>query len=53
MYEFHQAQEATEEEVEAQYIHCLQLLEDVEFKNMLGKEEDNLSAILKINPIKV
>jgi len=35
--------------VEEQYEKALKLLEDLEFKNMLSGEEDNLSAILQIN----
>lgn len=41
--------ESTEEEVDAQYASTLKLIEDLEFKNMLGDEEDALGAILKIN----
>ena len=39
----------TEEELEQQYNLTLNKIEDLEFKNMLGKEEDVLGAILKIN----
>ncbi len=41
--------EASEEEVDRQYDKTLELLENLEFKNMLRKEEDILGAILKIN----
>jgi peptide chain release factor 2 len=41
--------EATEEEVDNQYKNCLSLIEDLEVRNMLQKEEDQLGAILKIN----
>ena len=41
--------EAPESEVDEQYEKSLQLIEDLEFRNMLGKEEDILGAILKIN----
>jgi peptide chain release factor 2 len=41
--------EASESEVNEQYKKSLQLVEDLEFRNMLGKEEDILGAILKIN----
>jgi peptide chain release factor 2 len=41
--------EATEEEVENQYKVCLSQIEDLEVRNMLQKEEDQLGAILKIN----
>jgi peptide chain release factor 2 len=41
--------DATEEEVDEQYKNCLSLIEDLEVRNMLQKEEDQLGAILKIN----
>jgi peptide chain release factor 2 len=41
--------EATETDVENQYQSCLSMLEDLEVRNMLQKEEDQLGAILKIN----
>ena len=41
--------EATEEEVESQYKNCISQIEDLEVRNMLQKEEDQLGAILKIN----
>jgi peptide chain release factor 2 len=47
--EFFNEGEAPESEVDKQYEKALQLIEDLEFRNMLGKEEDILGAILKIN----
>ena len=47
--EFHEAGEASEEEVEAQFGIAMTLTEDLESKNMLRNEEDSLGAILKIN----
>jgi peptide chain release factor 2 len=47
--EFHEAGEATEEELDAQYATALSLTEALESKNMLRNEEDALGAILKIN----
>jgi peptide chain release factor 2 len=41
--------ETTEEDVENQYKNCLSQIEDLEVRNMLQKEEDQLGAILKIN----
>lgn len=41
--------EATEEDVDNQYRDCLSMIEDLEVRNMLQKEEDQLGAILKIN----
>lgn len=49
LFEFFEAKEATEEEVETHYKKTLELIEDLEFKNMLGEDEDPLGAILKIN----
>ena len=50
LYEFHEAGEATEEEVVAQFKQAMKMVEDLESRNMLRNEEDSLSAILKINP---
>ena len=47
--DFFREGEATEEEVDNQYQTCLSLIEDLEVRNMLQKEEDQLGAILKIN----
>lgn len=48
MLEFLQAGEASEEEMKMQYEETLKALEDLEFKNMLSAEEDQLSAVLQI-----
>ncbi len=47
--DFFREGEATEEEVDNQYKTCLSIIEDLEVRNMLQKEEDQLGAILKIN----
>jgi len=47
--EFHKEGEATEKEVVEQYEKTLKSVEDLEFKNMLSGEEDNLNAVLQIN----
>ena len=47
--DFQKEGEASESEVDEQYEKTLRLIEDLEFRNMLGKEEDILGAILKIN----
>jgi peptide chain release factor 2 len=47
--DFFEDDEATEEEVTSQYEKTLQMIEDLEFKNMLSGEEDPLGAILRIN----
>jgi len=49
MMEFHQEGEASVADVSRQYEITLKLLEDLELKNMLRKEEDILGALLKIN----
>jgi len=41
--------EATEEEVDTHYAETLQLVEELELKNMLRGEADQMSCILKIN----
>ena len=48
--DFYKDGEASMEDVENQYNETLQLLESLEYKNMLQKEEDQFGAILKINP---
>jgi peptide chain release factor 2 len=47
--DFYSEGEATEEDIDAQYKITLDLVEALEFKNMLGQDEDALGAILKIN----
>jgi peptide chain release factor 2 len=47
--DFFREGETTEEEVDKQYAICLAMIEDLEVRNMLQKEEDQLGAILKIN----
>ncbi len=49
LFEFLKGGESSEEEVEQQYNITLSLIENLELKNMLGKPEDHLGAILKIN----
>ncbi len=49
MYEFAQEGEADAEELKTEYEKCLELVEDLESRNMLRNEEDKLGAILKIN----
>ncbi len=47
--EFQEVGEATAEEVHAQYTDLMQMVEDLEFKNMLQSEEDHLGCVLEIN----
>ncbi len=49
LYDFAKEGEASEEEVQEAYDTTLSAIEDLELKNMLGKDEDKLGAILKIN----
>lgn len=49
MLEFNKEGEASEEEVSAAQAPFMELLEDLEFKNMLGDEGDELNTILEIN----
>src|SRR5690606_8437978 len=46
--EFNKEGEASDKDTQAQYETTLKLLEDIEFKNMLSEEGDNLSAVLQI-----
>lgn len=49
LFEFAKEGEATEEEVDAHYAETLKLVEDLELKNMLQGEADQMSCVLKIN----
>ncbi len=49
LFDFYKDGAATELEVDDHYKDAMVLLEDMEFKRMLGEEEDQLSAILNIN----
>jgi peptide chain release factor 2 len=49
LFDFFEAGEATETELDEHYKVSLKLVEDLEFMRMLGNEEDKLSAILQIN----
>lgn len=49
MYEFFEAGEATEQDLDAQYSTALTAIEDLEYFNMLSGEEDRLGAVMQIN----
>ncbi|MDP4289800.1 MAG: peptide chain release factor 2 [Bacteroidota bacterium] len=49
LYEFYQAEEATEDEIDQAYNQTLELIEALEFRNMLSNEEDKLGCIVNIN----
>ncbi len=48
-FDFAKEEIVSEEEVDASYTHVIQLIEELELKNMLRREEDQLGAVLKIN----
>ncbi len=48
--EFLDEGEPVEDELNAQFDKAVKKIEDLEFLQMLGREEDNFNAILKINP---
>jgi peptide chain release factor 2 len=50
LYDFYSQNEVSEEEIKAEYKKVLVELEDLELKKMLSSEEDQLSAMLEINP---
>ncbi|MGI4820008.1 MAG: peptide chain release factor 2 [Janthinobacterium lividum] len=50
LYDFYKEGDATEAEVQAEYDVTQKKVEALEFKRMLSDEEDQLSAIIDINP---
>lgn len=48
-YEYVKEEITTEEEVDTAYRRALELLENLEFRNMLRQEADQMSCVLKIN----
>ncbi|HEY0656389.1 MAG TPA: peptide chain release factor 2 [Chryseosolibacter sp.] len=48
--EFHEAGDVGEEELDKEYERTSKLVEELEFKKMLSAEEDQLSAVIEINP---
>ena len=48
LYDFYKTDEASEKEVVKQFQKTLELLESLEFKNMLSDEGDELSAVIQI-----
>jgi peptide chain release factor 2 len=48
--EFHEAGDVGEEELDLEYKKAERAVEELEFKKMLSREEDQLSAIVEINP---
>lgn len=50
LYEFYGAGEVSEEELKADYLKAKDAVEELELKKMLSAEEDQLNAVLEINP---
>jgi peptide chain release factor 2 len=50
LFDFFQEGEGTEEDLKEAFQRATKALEELEFKQMLSNEEDQLSAILEINP---
>lgn len=48
IYEFYKEDESTLEDLENSFNKAINLIEDLEFKNMLSEEGDSLSAVLQI-----
>jgi peptide chain release factor 2 len=48
--EFHDAGDASDEELDRDYAKTEKAVEELEFKKMLSRDEDQLSAIVEINP---
>ncbi len=49
LFDFYKSGDASEEEIRSHYDQTIALVEDLEFKNILGDPEDALSAIININ----
>lgn len=50
LYDFYAMDEVSEEEIKSEYQKSLKEVEELELKKMLSNEEDQLSAMLEINP---
>jgi peptide chain release factor 2 len=50
LYEFYEMDEVSEKDLEKEYKKALKVVEDLEFRKMLSGEEDQLSAMIEINP---
>jgi peptide chain release factor 2 len=48
--EFHEAGDVSDEELDREYDKAAKAIEELEFKKMLSHEEDQLSAMIEINP---
>ncbi len=50
LFDFYKEGDVSEEDIQGEYKKALEAVEGLEFKRMLSGEEDQLSAILEINP---
>ena len=50
LFDFYSMDEVSEEEMKSEYKKVLGEVEDLELKKMLSSEEDQLNAVLEINP---
>lgn len=50
LYEFYEADEVEMSEIDTEYNKFITVLEELEFKRMLSGEEDQLGAVMEINP---
>jgi peptide chain release factor 2 len=50
LYEFYSADEVSEDEIKTEYKKAQSAVEELELKKMLSSEEDQLNAVLEINP---
>lgn len=48
--DFHLAGDVGEDELDREFVKTAKAVEELEFKKMLSREEDQLSAVLEINP---
>ncbi len=49
LFEFYQAGDVSEVEIDTEFAKSLAVLEKLEFKRMLSEEEDQLSAVIEVN----
>ena len=50
LFDFHKEGDVSEEDIQKEYAKTETAIEQLEFKRMLSNEEDQLSAVLEINP---
>ena len=48
-FDFYKEEMVTEDEVDEAYAKCIDSIEELELRNMLRQEEDQMSCVLKIN----